>query len=265
MTIFQAVLLGVVQGFSEFLPVSSSGHLVLLQSLFGINEAALFFDTMLHLGTLVPVVAIYFTDLIDIFRKGMWKRLIMLLFASIPAAVAGVFFQDFFEDMYGGARLLGFGFLFTAIVLALSDRISVGKKDLNRMRLWDAIGMGVMQGVAIFPGVSRSGSTISGGLFCGLNRRFAADFSFQMSIPIILGSVVLQGKDALEAGIANVEWTPIIIGTLVAAICGFIAIKVMIRIVQKAKLSGFAVYVALLGVLVLADQFIFNIFFARPF
>ncbi len=265
MTIFQAVLLGIVQGFSEFLPVSSSGHLVLLQNLFGINEAALFFDTMLHLGTLVPVVAIYFTDLIDIFRKGVWKRLFMLIIASIPAAAAGFFFQDFFEEMYGGARLLGFGFLFTAIVLALSDRISVGKKDLNRMRLWDALGMGVMQGIAIFPGVSRSGSTISGGIFSGLNRRFAADFSFQMSIPIILGSVILQGKDALEAGFANVDWTPILIGTAVAAICGFIAIKVMIRIVQKAKLSGFAVYVALLGVLVLADQFIFNIFFNRPF
>lgn len=265
MSIFQAVLLGLVQGFSEFLPISSSGHLVLLQSLFGINEGALFFDTMLHLGTLLAVVAIYITDFIDIFRKRMWKRLFMLIFATIPAAFIGFYFQDFFEEMYGGARLLGFGFLFTALILALSDRMREGKKDLGRMRLWDALGMGVMQAIAIFPGVSRSGSTISGGIFCGLNRRFAADFSFQMSVPIILGSVLLQGKDALEAGIPTNEWTPIIIGTAVAAICGFIAIKIMLRVVQKAKLSGFAVYVALLGVLVLADQFIFNLYFARPF
>jgi undecaprenyl-diphosphatase len=203
--------------------------------------------------------------LLDIFRKGMWKRLFMLIFASLPAAAAGYFLEDFFEKMYGGAKLLGFGFLLTAIILALSDRVREGRKDLNRMRLWDAVGMGVMQAIAIFPGVSRSGSTISGGLFFGLNRRFAADFSFQMSIPIILGSVILQGKDALEAGIPDGGWTPIAVGTVIAAVCGFIAIKIMLRVVQKAKLSGFAVYVALLGVLVLADQFAFNLFFSRPF
>lgn len=265
MTILHAAILGVVQGFAEFLPVSSSGHLVLLQTIFGINEGALFFDTVLHLGTLLAVVVIYFTDLVDIFRKRMWKRLFMLIIASIPALLVGFFFKDFFEGLFSGAKLLGFGFLFTAVILALSDRVRNGKKDLKRMRLWDGLSMGIMQAVAIFPGVSRSGSTISGGLFTGLDRRFAADFSFQMSIPIILGSIVVEGRDALKEGIGSVDWTPIIVGTAIAAVCGFIAIKFMIRVVTRARLSVFALYVALLGVLVLADQFIFNLFFTRPF
>ena len=264
MTIFIALLLGIVQGLCEFLPVSSSGHLVLLHNLFGIEEGALFFSIMLHLGTLLAVFAVYYKEIWAMLRHPLQKKVGMLLLALVPTVVFTLLFRDFFEDSYTG-RYLGLGFLVTAGILFLAERMRTGKKTAQTMGAIDAICIGFMQSVAILPGVSRSGSTIAGGLFCGLDRKEAADFSFLLSIPSILGSVVLEVPDMIAGGIGDVNWGFVLVGIAAAAVSGYFAIRLMLRVVTGKKLAPFAIYVSVLGLLVLLDQFITNMFFVRPF
>lgn len=255
MTILESILLGIVQGLTEFLPVSSSGHLVLLQNVFGISEPQLFFDTMLHLGTLVAVVIVMWKSIVDIFKNLFSKMTLYLIIATIPAVVATLLFGDFFEDAFAG-QYLGYGFLLTACILTLSEILSKRVHKKREIGMGSALGMGVMQAVAIFPGVSRAGSTIGGGLVSGIGRREAASFSFLMSIPAILGSVVLQGAKIFKETSLNVDWLPVIIGTVCAAVAGYYAIKFMLALISKKRLYGFAVYVAVLGIFVLLDQFL---------
>ena len=254
MGILESILLGIVQGLTEFLPVSSSGHLVLLQNVFGISEPQLFFDTMLHLGTLVAVVIVMWKSIADIFRNFFSKMTLYLIVATIPAVVATLLFGDFFEGAFSGTYL-GYGFLLTACVLTLSEMISKRVHKKREIGMGSTLTMGVMQAVAIFPGVSRAGSTIGGGLVSGVGRREAASFSFLMSIPAILGSVVLQGAKIFKETALNIEWFPTLIGTVCAAVSGYFAIKFMLALISKKRLYGFAVYVAVLGILVLLDQY----------
>ncbi len=255
MGILEAIVLGIVQGLTEFLPVSSSGHLVLLHNVFGMSEPQLFFDTMLHLGTLVAVVIVMWKSIVDIFKNFFSKMTLFLIVATIPAVLATLLFGDFFEGTFTGTYL-GYGFLLTACVLTLSEKIS---DRLNRKReigMGSTITMGVMQAVAIFPGVSRAGSTIAGGLVSGIDRRQAASFSFLMSIPAILGSVVLQGAKIVSDSAINVELLPTIVGAVCAAISGYFAIRFMLALISKKRLYGFAIYVAVLGIFVLLDQYL---------
>ncbi len=261
MDFIQALLLGLVQGFTEFLPVSSSGHLVLMQQAMGLEDVPIFFDTMLHLGTLVAVVAVLFRDIAGIFRHPVKNHLGMLVIATIPAAAAGYFFNDFFESAFKGGQYLGICFLVTALILVVSEQIAARLKTRKRMAVQNALAMGLMQAVAIFPGISRSGSTIAGGLFTGVDRTQAAKFSFLMSIPIILGSVGASGVDAMQTGMGNVSLTAVLIGTAAAAVTGYFAIKFMLAFIQKAKLYGFAVYTAALGAFLMVDQSILHIVF----
>ena len=261
MSILQAIVLGIVQGLCEFLPVSSSGHLVLLQRIFGIEEGALFFTTMLHVGTLVAVFAAFWPTIWKMIKKPISKYPGYIILATLPTVVVALLAKDFIESSFGG-QYLGYGFLLTALILWLTGRLPRGKKGLSEMRPGHAVAMGCMQGVAILPGISRSGSTIAGGLFCGLDRDFAAQFSFLMSIPAILGSVVLEGKDLLTGAAAiQVEWLPVLVGMAFAAVSGYIAIKFMLRLLHKGKLGGFSIYLLVLGALVLCDQYIFHVFF----
>jgi len=256
MGILQSIVLGIVQGLTEFLPVSSSGHLVLLQNIFGISEPQLFFDTMLHLGTLVAVVIVMWKDIVDIFKNLFSKMTLYLIVATIPAVVATLVFEDIFEGAFSGAYL-GYGFLLTACVLTLSEKLSDRVSRKREINMGSTVTMGVMQAVAIFPGVSRAGSTIAGGLVSGIGRRQAASFSFLMSIPAILGSVVLQGvKIFSESAISSVELMPTIIGAVCAAVSGYFAIRFMLALISKKRLYGFALYVAALGILVLLDQYL---------
>jgi len=265
MTIWIALLLGLVQGLCEFLPVSSSGHLVLLHNIFGIEEGALFFTTMLHLGTLIAVFIVYWRDILQMVRHPFSKQVRMLVVALIPTVVIALLFKDFFEDSYGGAWL-GLGFLATAVILTLSERIKPRKeKSVSDMKWTDAAVIGLMQSVAILPGISRSGSTIAGGLYMGLDRKSAADFSFLLSIPAILGSIVLNVPDMISGEIGPIDWTCVIAGMAAAAVSGYFAIRAMLAIVKKKRMRGFALYVAILGVCVLIDQFLTNFFFAKPF
>jgi len=272
MSMIEAVILGIVQGLTEFLPVSSSGHLVLLQQIFGINEPGLFLDTMLHAGTLVAVFIVLWKDIFALLKKPIQKLTLFLIIATIPAVIVALVFNDKIEEIFKSARFLGFCFLITTVLLVLAELLSrrsmpanggqTSAKTETNMRWIDALFIGIMQAVAILPGISRSGATISGALFRKLDRDFAARFSFLLSIPAILGALVLQSKDLVTDGTAeNINVAAVIAGTLAAAIVGFFAIRFMLKIIREKSLFGFAIYTGVLGVLVLIDQFVTRIVF----
>ncbi|MBQ9941392.1 MAG: undecaprenyl-diphosphate phosphatase [Christensenellaceae bacterium] len=263
MTILEAIVLGIVQGLTEFLPVSSSGHLVLFQRIFGIEGDMLFFDTMLHVATLVAVVVVFWQDIVSILRRPIQKLTGLLVIATIPAVVATLLFGDFFDAAFGG-KYLGYGFILTGILLTVAEKVSARRRERKNKKdvsAGNAALMGCMQAVAILPGISRSGSTLVGGLFTGIDRNLAARFSFLMSIPVILGSLVLQSVDLLQNGVGHVEIAPTLVGMLFAAVAGFFAIRFMLELIRKKKLYGFAIYVAVLGILVVADQLVFHLVF----
>jgi len=276
MNIIHAVLLGIIQGLTEFLPVSSSGHLVLFQKLFGISEPTLFFDTMLHVGTLAAVVVVLWKDIWTILRKINQPLTLYLIIATIPTVIAALIFRKPLEEAFKTGHFLGFAFLMTSLLLIMAELLAKrgathGKNAKNAATMgWlDALVIGIMQAVAIIPGVSRSGATLSGALSRGLDRDFAARFSFLLSIPAILGAVVFQLKDVVKGdaagsavGVAGgIGTAAMIAGTLSAAIVGFFAVRLMLKIVREKSLWGFAVYTGVLGLLVLLDQFVFKLVF----
>ncbi len=270
MTFFEAAILGLAQGLSEFLPISSSGHLALLQYFFGIEgESVLAFAVLLHLGTLISVFIVYWKDiwalilelgatLKDLFTgKGLrinanpTRRLgFMIIVATIPTGIIGIVGNDIFSAMYLSLFSIGIGLLFTGTILFVAERLGEGRKTVTEMKFKNALFVGIMQGVAICPGVSRSGSTLVGGLLSGLNREFAVKFAFLISIPSILGSVVLEAPAAFEQGASISLLLPILTGVIISAVSGLIAIKAMIRFVTGKKLYYFSVYTWVLGIAV---------------
>jgi undecaprenyl-diphosphatase len=272
MTIFEAFVLGAVQGITEFLPVSSSGHLVLFQRIFGTAGPALLFDTLVHGGTLIAVFVVLWRDIWDILKRPIQPLTAYLILATLPTVAAALLFKDSIETAFTSGAFLGAAFLITSVLLFLAEFFSrrhgggfKGKADMNWL---DAPIIGLLQGVAIIPGVSRSGATLSGALSRKLNRDFAARFSFLLSIPAILGALVLQLKElaegtGVEAGTAEagISLAPLLAGTLTAALVGFFSIRIMLKIVRERSLTGFAVYTAILGLLVLADQLGTHFFF----
>ena len=264
MTILQAAVLGLVQGLAEFLPISSSGHLILSRLLMGISDetaatgAFMMLDVLLHAGTLVAVMIVFWKDWWGILRNPFRSKLLLLLFiASIPALIVAVFFNDFVDQFFTG-WFLGVSFLITSVFLMLAEFISkrACKKDLaDHPSFKNAVIMGIMQAVALLPGVSRSGSTLTGGLFSRLNRKSAAKFAFMMSAPAIFGSLLFEGKDALESGyLAQLELVPTLVGMLVAAVSGYLAIRFMLKLINRISLNWFALYTALLGLMILLLQ-----------
>lgn len=260
MSIFIAALLGLVQGLCEFLPVSSSGHLVLLQTVFGISEGALFFDTMLHVGTLVAVFAVFYKEIWGIIRHPIQIKTGLLIIATVVTAVCWFLFEDFFVAAFQGGYL-GFGFLITSVILFVSCRLGSASNSIEATKWYKAAGIGLMQGIAIVPGISRSGSTIAGARFMGMEKAAAAEFSFLLSIPAILGSAVLQIPDVIREGAGGISAGAMIVGAVAAAVSGYFAIRVMLRLIIKKSLIGFSVYTGILGLAVLADKFIFHLFF----
>jgi undecaprenyl-diphosphatase len=265
MSVFEAIILGAVQGLTEFLPVSSSGHLVLLQKIFGLDEPALFFDTMVHVGTLVAVFIALREDIRNLLRRIAQPLTGYLLLATVPTVIAALFFLDRIEALFQSGAFLGFSFIATALALLTAEFIS-GRafrfKPQAAMNWFDALLIGVCQAIALVPGVSRSGLTLSGALSRRLDRDFSARFAFLLSIPAILGALALQLKKLAfgEALIAQSP-APLIAGTLSAAVVGFFAIQFMLKIVAARSLRPFALYVAILGVLILGDQNFLHFFF----
>lgn len=262
MNLIQAIILGIVQGITEFLPISSSGHLVLMQKIFKITEPTLIFDTYVHLGTLMAVFAVFKDDIIGILKKPFQKLTWLLIAGTIPTAIIGVLFKDIFEQMFHSGSTLGFEFIITGVILLISGSIRNGHKGVKETGYLDAAFIGVMQGAAIMPAISRSGLTISGALFRNLDREFAAKFSFLLSIPAILGAAVFQVKDIMEAGGGGgISTGAMVAGSLAAALAGYASIKYMLQILRKGKIKYFAYYVFALGALVIVDQYITHIFF----
>ena len=267
MSYLEAIILGIVQGLAEFLPVSSSGHLLMLQHFFGIEaDSVLIFTVLLHVGTLISVFFCYWNDIWELIKelfitigdifRGRGLRLnerpvrklgVMIIVASIPTAIIGILFEDLFEGFYTTLLPTGVGLLITGALLWIVERKKDNDVQIEGMRFRDALTVGVMQGIAICPGISRSGSTLFGGLSSGLQRDFAVKFAFLVSIPSILGSVIFEGGSDAMASAFNTSMGPIIVGCIAAAVSGVLAIKTMIAVVRKLSLRYFSIYVWIVG------------------
>ena len=267
MSIWHAVILGILQGATEFLPISSSGHLVLGQRLFGLNEPELVFDISVHVGTLGAVVIVYWADIRQMIvavlrwlgrREGAGTapqlRLAGLIVAgSVPTALIGIFFQTAADRLFSSTALVGAMLLVTGFLLWGTRHTPASQKGLERFSLWPALAIGTMQGLAILPGISRSGSTIAVALFMGIERRLAARFSFLLSIPAIIGAVLLNLFDASfhQGGVVGVTAA----GTAAAFGVGYLALRWLIHLVQRKKLHFFTPYCFLLGLTALLLRF----------
>ena len=262
MTFVQALLLGILQGATEFLPVSSSGHLVIFPHLLGWPEPGLTFDTLLHLGTLAAVVFYFRRELWQL-AVAVWDSLRrrsldtaearlawFLVLATIPGALLGFLFEDQVEQLFGMPRTVAIFLLVTAALLALSELLSRRNRGLETLTWRDALLIGLAQAAAILPGLSRSGATIAAGLLLGYRREESTRFSFLLAIPIVLGGGLYQLLKLVMAGFSGVG-SLALVGMLAAALVGYAAVSGLLALVRRHALWPFVAYCALLGVLVL--------------
>lgn len=270
MSFLEAVILGIVQGIAEFLPISSSGHLALTQFILGTPEDQIFFLTvMLHIGTIFSVLVMYWTDLYNIaleFLKMCWdgvrgkglgldniyrKLGLLIILGSIPTALMGIFLKDIFSGVYTSQRVIGLALIVTGTLLWTSERTQKfkdNKKSLKEMTWFNAIVIGLFQGLAITPGMSRSGATISGALFQGINRETATRYSFLLSFPVIVGASLMEALDAMTYGTGDVTLPMLLVGIFTSFVAGVFAIRTLIRMISKGKLYYFSYYTWTLGV-----------------
>lgn len=263
LTTLVAVILGLVQGLTEFLPVSSSGHLVLVQRLFGIQQEALLFDVILHLATLGAVLAAFYRDFLDILKQPFSRLTWLLVAGTIPTGLLGIAFQEPIGRLFASGQTLGAEFILTGFILWTAERIPPrsSPKGLAEITTLDAAFIGTMQGIALLPAISRSGLTISGALLRGLERQTAARFSFLLSAPAILGAALVELKDLPAAAGTTLPPGPVLVGTVAAAISGYLAIRFMLHVLTSSNMRLFSLYVWLLGAAILTDQLITHRFF----
>lgn len=262
----EALILGLVQGATEYLPVSSSGHLVIFQHLFGLTEPALLFDIVLHLATLVVVLGYYRRDIVellqqsgravvDLGRGDRWSlvqkrypgfRLAWLIVVgTVPTALLGITLEESFEALFGSLRIVGLMLCVTGLILVSTRWAGRGQRDLTGVRLRDALLIGLVQGLAITPGISRSGSTISVALLAGIERETAARYSFLLSVPSILGALLLKLGDAAD----SVGLSAMALGFAAALVSGHLCLVFLVRIVKRGRLAWFAPYCFVVGLL----------------
>ena len=260
MELWKAAILGMVQGLTEFLPVSSSGHLLLFERILNADTggADMFLGVMLHAGTLIAVLAVYAPVLWELLKSDR-KKLAYLLLATVPAALVGVLLGDVVDRLFFGGKWLWLFFALTAVLLFACERKSRRPRLLRPLNAGRALFVGGAQALSVIPGLSRSGTTLAAGVLCGLSRGEAADFSFLMSIPVIAGAIFVELIKAMRGGgyAAGVSWQCLAVGGVCAAAFGFLSIKGMLRAAKGGKLIGFAVYLAILAAVLLALQFIF--------
>lgn len=274
MDIIQSIILGIIQGATEFIPVSSSAHLALVPWALGWPNPGLLFDTMLHWGTLAAVITYFWRDWLAVIRaffrslvaRGPWttapggrlaeadSRLAWgIILGTLPAVVLGFLFKDFIESLLGAPVAVGALLIVTAVILALSEKLGRRVRSLAQLTVPDALLIGVAQAIAIAPGISRSGATIAGGLARGLKREDAAKFSFMLAAPAILGAGVLQLFDVLQGTEAfTSSAVAVVAGTLAAAITGYLVIRFLLNYLRRGNLYVFAVYCAVVGAVVVA-------------
>jgi len=266
------ILLGIVQGLTEFLPVSSSAHLVIFHKLLGV-PLNLAFDVVVHLATLLAVVIYFWQDILEILRwfiVGMYKLAtrnlkfselyqrialfrmsILLITGTFFTALIGFTFKDYFEGLFSSTFAVGCFLILTAGLILLAEWIGQGTKNIEKVTFWDAAFIGILQGAAIAPGLSRSGTTISASLMRGLNRKLAARFSFLLSIPAILGAGLLESKHIMQASSTNDGLWALLLGGIAAFVSGYLAIKIFMAVIQRTSIRGFAYYCLALGTLVI--------------
>lgn len=267
MSIFEAFLLGILQGIAEFLPISSSGHLALVQSLFGLEDIPLLFDVMLHLATLCAVVLffrkqiwnlilVFFRwigrkEIADVQEKNQRSMILALVLGTLVTGVMGLAASKIIPDL--SLTFIFGGFIITAALLILSSwkgkkQSSDTENEVKAITPFQGLLVGFAQGVGVFPGISRSGSTIAGALFCGIDRQRAGEFSFILSIPAILGAFLLEAKDLGEV-VSSVGILVIIVGCVTAFISGLFALTWLMKLIRKGKLEYFAWYLVPLGII----------------
>ncbi len=283
MPIWKAIILGIVQGLAEFLPISSSGHLAIIKEIMHVDleSGGMFFDVMLHLGTLIAIFVAFWRDIRrmiieglhiigDIFHnmitwlhrlvggqgkyhrviRSSYRKFVMLVIVStIPTGIIGVLFKDTVELAASLIIVPGICLLITAVFLVIADLADTGEKRPREASYADAGLIGIAQGLATMPGLSRSGTTITACLLCGFEKRFAVKYSFIMSIPAVLGAVVLELKDVGKNPIASADIVPCIIATVIAALVGYLSICFMMRLIRGKSYRGFVIYCAIVGLL----------------
>lgn len=253
-----AIILGIIQGLTEFIPVSSSGHLVILPALFGWQPQGVAFDAVLHLGTLLAVLAYFRDDWIRIARAWLNSALTRrartaderlawyIIIASVPAGVGGMLFEKQFEAVFGQPVVVGYFLILTAGLLIVAEALGRRERPIAELTLFDVIIIGLLQAAAILPGVSRSGSTIAGGLLTGLDRPAAARFSFLLAAPIIFGAGISQLPRALRE--PDLGLVSLALGFVVAAGVGYVCIAFLLRYLRRGTLYPFAAYCLLIGI-----------------
>jgi undecaprenyl-diphosphatase len=254
MSFFEAILLGLVQGLTEFLPVSSSGHLVILQELLGIEETGVTLEVLLHFGTLLAVFWVFGRDFINLFRlreAGQRRLLFLLAVGVVPTALIGLLLGNYIAILFQSTLVVGVMLLVTGGILKLLTVLPAGKKDLPAMQPKDALWVGLLQGFAVIPGISRSGSTITAALWRGLDRATAVRYSFMLAAPVIFGATLLEVREMVALGIERAALLNYIAGGLAAFLAGVVAIKVFIKVLKQQKFNYFAYYCWIAGVAVI--------------
>lgn len=289
MNLIESIIMGFIQGVTEFLPVSSSGHLAIFKNFFGLKDVGVAFDVLLHLGTLIAVFIAFFSDIKDLFINGFgiiadccknigifisnkikktskeyhkiistpYRRFAMLIIVTtIPTGVMGIVFNDIIENATKALIIPGICLLITGVLLLIADCTPEGSKDETNVTFKNAFGVGVCQGIATLPGISRSGTTIVACLVSRMDKSFAVKYSFIMSIPVILGAAVLKIKDLAEQNITSAEVTNYIVGMAVAAVVGYVCIKTMLQVVRQKKYKVFAYYCFFMGAISIIGYFV---------
>lgn len=252
MNLFQSVTLGIIQGLTEFLPVSSSGHLVIFHKLLQVSPN-IPFDAAMHLATLLAVIIYFFKDLLKLLGESR-KTLLLIIIASIPTALMGFFLKDFFEGLFHSTFAVGISLLITGGLLLVAETLPQKRKNDKDATILDALVIGTFQGLAITPGISRSGSTIAASLMRGLKRDFAARFSFLLSIPAILGAGLLQAKEITNLGSSQIGLFNLLAGIIAAFFSGYLAIKYFMRLISRHSIKPFAYYCFILGLIIILSS-----------
>lgn len=284
MELWKAIMMGIIQGLAEFLPISSSGHLAIFKHVLNIDfeTGGIVFDVMLHMGTLAAIFVAFWSDVKELIIEGFgilgdffknlfvkekksynkiintaYRRFVMLVIVStIPTGIIGVVFKDVIEQASATLVIPGICLIITSILLQIADRAPLGDKNSETVSYKEAGLVGIAQGIATLPGISRSGITITACRVLGFDRDFAVKYSFIMSIPAVLGAAVLELKDFSLAGVGMVTFVNYIVGTVIAGVVGYICIKTMLVIVRKKNFKGFSIYCLTAGIIAVAWHFL---------
>lgn len=261
--IIKCIVLGLVQGLGEFLPISSSGHLLLFQKLFHLEEGGHLFTVLLHVATLVAVCVVYREQIIALIKKPIqWKTLWLIVATAVTACIMLIMKKVLpvdIDDANAMFPYLGYLFLGTSLMLLAGEfaRYNIKRRlGSNDMKWYHSLIIGALQGVAVLPGISRSGATITGAFFCGIRKKDAAEFSFLLSIPAILGGAVLETPKIIKGDLGSFTWYGTLIAMIVAGVSGYFAIRFMLKLITKRNFDAFIIYTAALGLAILVYRLV---------